>query len=137
MSSESGQPHRAGSDWPFLITLGVLGGSYVLLIAALIVADLAFTSPRHFVAALTKPEIQYAIWLTLLSCTISAILSVWVATPLGYLLSRFTFRGRWLIDTIIDIPVVLPPLEIYLNDPADTPPEALLTDIGLSVVEIG
>ncbi|MBL8673110.1 MAG: GyrI-like domain-containing protein, partial [Alphaproteobacteria bacterium] len=25
---------------------------------------------------------------------------------------------------------MLPPLEIYLNDPADTPPEALLTDIG-------
>ena len=108
-------PHRAGSDWPFLIVLGVLGGSYVLLIAALIAADLAFTSPRHFAAALAKPEIQYAIWLTLLSCTISSLLSVWIATPLGYLLSRFNFRGRWLIDTIIDIPVVLPPLVIGLS----------------------
>lgn len=108
-------PHRAGSDWPFLITLSVLGGSYVLLIAALIAADLIYTAPRHFTAALSKPEIQYAIWLTLLSCTISALLSVWVATPLGYLLSRFTFRGRWLIDTIIDIPVVLPPLVIGLS----------------------
>ena len=38
-----------------------------------------------------------------------------VATPLGYLLSRFDFRGRWLIDTIIDIPVVLPPLVIGLS----------------------
>lgn len=108
-------PHRAGSDWPFLIVLGVLGGSYVLLIAALIAADLAFTSPRHFAAALAKPEIQYAIWLTLLSCTISSLLSLWIATPLGYLLSRFNFRGRWLIDTIIDIPVVLPPLVIGLS----------------------
>lgn len=98
-----------------MITLSVLGGSYVLLIAALIAADLIYTSPRHFTAALSKPEIQYAIWLTLLSCTISALLSVWVATPLGYLLSRFTFRGRWLIDTIIDIPVVLPPLVIGLS----------------------
>jgi molybdate transport system permease protein len=38
-----------------------------------------------------------------------------VATPLGYLLSRFSFRGRWLIDTLIDVPVVLPPLVIGLS----------------------
>lgn len=111
----AGRPHRAGSDWPFLIVLGILGGSYVLLIVALLIADLAYTSPGHFAAALAKPEIQYAIWLTMVSCSISALLSVWVATPLGYLLSRFHFRGRWLIDTIIDIPIVLPPLVIGLS----------------------
>jgi molybdate transport system permease protein len=108
-------PHRAGSDIPFFAVMGGLGGSYLLLIVALLGADLAFTSPRHFLAALSKPEIQYAVRLTLISCTISALLSIWVATPLGYLLSRFTFRGRWLIDTILDIPVVLPPLVIGLS----------------------
>jgi len=112
---ESAAPHRAGSDVPFFAVMGGLGGSYLLLIVALLAADLAFTSPRHFAAALSKPEIQYAIRLTLVSCTISALMSIWVATPLGYLLSRFTFRGRWLIDTIIDIPVVLPPLVIGLS----------------------
>jgi molybdate transport system permease protein len=113
--SAAAPPHRAGSDAPFFLAMGGLGGSYVLLIFALLVADLAFTSPQHFADALRKPEIQYAIRLTLISCTISALLSIWVATPLGYLLSRFTFRGRWLIDTIIDIPVVLPPLVIGLS----------------------
>lgn len=108
-------PHRAGSDAPFFLVMGALGGSYVVLIIALIAADIAFTSPKHFADALRKPEIQYALRLTLMTCTISALLSIWVATPLGYLLSRFTFRGRWLIDTIIDIPVVLPPLVIGLS----------------------
>jgi molybdate transport system permease protein len=107
--------HRAGTDVPFFLAMGALGGSYVLLIVALLAADLAFTSPAHFREALRKPEIQYAIRLTLVSCTISALLSVWIATPLGYLLSRFRFRGRWLIDTIIDIPIVLPPLVIGLS----------------------
>jgi molybdate transport system permease protein len=109
------RPHRAGTDVPFFAVMGLLGGSYILLIVSLIVADIAYTSPKHFAAALAKPEIQYAVKLTLVSCTISAILSVCVATPLGYLLSRFDFRGRWIVDTAIDIPVVLPPLVIGLS----------------------
>lgn len=107
--------HKVGSDAPFFFALGGIGGSYVLLIVLLLAADLAFTSPFHFKQALQKPEIQYAVRLTLISCTISALLSLLVATPLGYLLSRFTFRGRWLIDTVIDIPIVLPPLVIGLS----------------------
>jgi molybdate transport system permease protein len=107
--------HRAGSDLPFLALMSGLGGGYILLILALLAADLAYTSPAHFAAALAKPEIQFAVRLTLISCTISALLSIWVATPLGYMLSRFQFRGRWLIDTALDVPVVLPPLVIGLS----------------------
>lgn len=107
--------HKAGSDAPFFAAAAALGGSYVLLIVLMLAADLAFTSPAHFAAALRKPEIQYAVKLTLVSCSVSALLSLVVATPLGYLLSRFSFRGRWLIDTAIDIPIVLPPLVIGLS----------------------
>jgi len=115
-SAASAAPtHRAGSDAPFFLVMGALGGSYLLLIVGLLVADIAYTSPRHFAQALAKPEIQYAIRLTLVTCSISALLAIWVATPLGYLLSRFNFRGRWIIDTAIDIPVVLPPLVIGLS----------------------
>ena len=107
--------HRAGSDAPFFVALGTIGGSYLLLILLMLAADLAFTSPTHFRQALQKPEILYAVRLTLITCTISALLSLLVATPLGYLLSRVAFRGRWIIDTALDIPVVLPPLVIGLS----------------------
>lgn len=109
------RPFRAGSDVPFFVVLSGLGGVYLLLILAMLIADILFTSPAHFRDALAKPEIQFAVRLTLISCTISALLSIWVAVPLGYLLSRFQFRGRWLIDTALDIPVVLPPLVIGLS----------------------
>jgi molybdate transport system permease protein len=42
-------------------------------------------------------------------------LSLWVATPLGYLLARYRFPGRWLVDTLVDIPIVLPPLVLGLS----------------------
>ena len=101
---DSGGPpgFRVGSDLPFLTIMIGLGGTYLLLISAMLLADILYTSPLHFRDALAKPEIQYAIRLTLISCTVSALLSVWVATPLGYLLSRVLnrylnpLRLRWL-----------------------------------------
>lgn len=65
--------------------------------------------------ALSKPEIRYSIKLTLISCTITAILSLWVAIPIGYLMSRHRFPGHDLIDAVLDIPIVLPPLVVGLS----------------------
>ncbi len=106
---------RAGTDRPFLIGLGVLGGLYIFLIVAMVAADASFTSPRHLWQALRSENIRYAIKLSLIACSLSAILSVWVAVPLGYLMARSQFPGRGLVDAVLDIPIVLPPLVIGLS----------------------
>lgn len=108
-------PPQLGSDRTFWIGLAILGGSYVLLILAMIVADLFYTTPGQLLESLQKEQIRYAIKLSLISCTITTILSLWVAVPLGYLLSRRNFRGKYVVDTILDIPIVLPPLVIGLS----------------------
>ncbi|MHC1762773.1 MAG: ABC transporter permease [Verrucomicrobiia bacterium] len=105
----------AQSDAPFLLCFGLLGGVYVLLIAAMLVADASFTSPEHFWAAFQSREIRYAIRLSLLSCTLTALLSVSIALPIGYLMSHYEFRGKSVVDAILDIPIVLPPLVIGLS----------------------
>jgi molybdate transport system permease protein len=105
---------RGRSDLPFFLCLGVLGGAYILLIVALLLAKASFTSPAHIVHALASQEIRYAIRLSLLSCSLTTLLSLWVAVPLGYLLARVSFRGKNLIEAILDIPIVLPPLVIGL-----------------------
>lgn len=105
----------SGADRGFWIVLGILGGSYVVLILAMLAADLCFTSPDHLFHALHSDEIRYAIKLSLISCTITTILSLWAAVPLGYLLSRTRFRCKWAVDTIVDIPIVLPPLVVGLS----------------------
>jgi molybdate transport system permease protein len=109
------QRARTGSDLPFFATFTTLSVAYVLLIVALLVADVSYTSFADLLEALESEEIRYSIRLSFVSCTITAILSVWFAIPIGYLMSRYEFRGKALIDGILDIPIVLPPMVIGLS----------------------
>jgi molybdate transport system permease protein len=108
-------PRWPNRDTWFLIALGSALVLYVLLILALLVVDATHTRLDVMWRALHDPEIQYAVKLSLFSCTVSALLSVLVAVPIGYLMSRTRFPGRALIDVCLDIPIVLPPLVIGLS----------------------
>ena len=103
------------SNRVFYLCLALLGGTYIALIVAMLAADLLFTTPGDLVAALASPDIRYAIRLSLISCTISTLLALWVAVPLGYLLARTAFPGKAIVDTLLDVPIVLPPLVIGLS----------------------
>jgi molybdate transport system permease protein len=131
VSAAIGGGSRRVSDLIFWLALCVLGGSYVVLILALLVADAAYTSPGHLLRALRSPEIRYAVWLSLVSCSLAAIVSVWVGVPIGYVMSRRVFRGKALVDALLDIPVVLPPLVIGLSllILSQTPPGKLIERI--------
>jgi molybdate transport system permease protein len=106
---------RAGWDRGFVAALACLGGLYVFLVAAMIVADATYAPPASLWKSLGSREIQYAIRLSLITSSLSAIVSVWLAVPLGYLLSRHEFPGKRLVDAVVDIPIVLPPLVVGLS----------------------
>lgn len=107
--------HRVASDTFFLSGLIILGGTYVLIIVLMVLADIAYTDTASLLQALNSKEIRFSISLSLISCCISTALSLWVAVPIGYLMSRFQFRGKSLVDTVLDIPIVLPPLVIGIS----------------------
>lgn len=111
-SSPTIPTHR--QDWMFLGSLGVVGSTYLILIVALLLAQLGYTEWDLFVGIFADDRLRYAVILSLLSCTISTILSLLVAVPLAYLLSRVEFRGKGLVNAILDIPIILPPLVIGL-----------------------
>ena len=106
---------KVGSDRVFISTFIGLSALYILLIAAMLIADAGFVTLDDFKSALASREIRYAIKLSLISCTLTAILSLWIAIPIGYLMSRYPFPGKNLMDAILDIPIVLPPLVIGLS----------------------
>lgn len=106
---------RVRSDLPFILGLSLLGGFYLVMILLMVVADLHYTDASSLKQTLGKREIQYSIKLSLVSCTVSTLLSLWISVPIGYLMSRFQFRAKAVVDTILDIPIVLPPLVVGLS----------------------
>ncbi|MFK7776728.1 MAG: ABC transporter permease [Gimesia sp.] len=114
VSDEHSPALKSRSDVPFYTVFSVISAIYVLLILAMLAAETTYTTTDHIWAAFAKPEIRYAIWLSLVSCAITTVLSLWVSVPIGYLLSRHNFWGKTLIDAVLDIPIVLPPLVIGL-----------------------
>ena len=61
------------------------------------------------VAALGDPVVLDALWLSLATTAISLGLTVVLGAPLAYVLARRRFRGSALLETIVDLPIVLPP----------------------------
>lgn len=88
---------------------------YVAFIAALVVVDASYIQKSDFTALFRSPDLRYAMILSLVTSTISALLSIVVGLPVGYALSRFRFRGRVVVDTLVDLPIVLPPLVIGVS----------------------
>ncbi len=107
--------HRVPSDGLFFLGMFGISLFYLLMIAGTVLAMTSYATVEHIVKALTDEKILFSIKLSLITCTISTILSLWVAVPIGYLMSRFNFFGKNVIDTLLDIPIILPPLVVGLG----------------------
>jgi molybdate transport system permease protein len=68
------------------------------------------TADPGFWPSLTKPLVVDALWVTLLTTAATLLVSMAAGTPLAYVLARRHFSGKWLIETITDLPLVLPPV---------------------------
>src|SRR5581483_4688818 len=80
-----------------------LAGALVLLLALVVRA-----LPLGLDAWMSETTLA-ALQLSLLTATLSACIAFGVGTPVAYLLARENFRGKNVIDTLIDLPMVLPP----------------------------
>jgi molybdate transport system permease protein len=65
--------------------------------------------PRELLDALDEPGALDALWLSLRTSVTALAIIVVVGTPAAYLLATRRFRGRALVITLIELPLVLPP----------------------------
>lgn len=91
-------------SWLALATLPL-----TLFLLLPMVALLLRVVPSAMVESLRTDDVQRAIQLSLLTSLLSTGLTLLLGTPVAYLLARRRFRGRALLETLIDLPMVLPP----------------------------
>ncbi len=82
-----------------------------VLFLGLPIAALAWRAGRTGALAehATSAFVLDALRLSAITSTFTLLIAVIVGTPLAYLLARYRFPGKWLIDVLIDLPIVLPP----------------------------
>lgn len=108
--SGSRKPRRAlfGKDGPpglAVAALALLAGFIALPLISLVVWTVSENSWR----AMTSPVAIDALLLSARTTAITMAVILIVGTPAAYLLARYEFWGKRLVDTMVDIPAVLPP----------------------------
>jgi molybdate/tungstate transport system permease protein len=96
------------SSGTFHSLMWVLGGLLVAFIL-LPVVRLATTSSVHSLSqAAETAQIRDAIQLSLQDAAITAAIATLVGVPLAYVLARWRFRGRTLVQAVVDLPLAVP-----------------------------
>jgi molybdate transport system permease protein len=100
--------HRRSVRWS---TIGIVLASMPMLAFLMvpIIALILRVDPAAIGLNLANEETSQAIWLSITTTASSTLLGLLFGTPLAYLLARHRFRGRNILDTLIDLPMVLPP----------------------------
>jgi len=101
--------HRARvSLFRYLVVSGLL--LMVGVITVTLLSMVTYLDAPTFLSALKSNEVLFAVKLTAITTTITTAIAVLIGIPASYALSRYRFPLHSLIDTIIDLPIVLPPL---------------------------
>lgn len=66
-------------------------------------------TPEEFITAILEPDVQSAIILSLVTALTATTVIVLLGTPLAYLNARVDYPGRTFVETLLDLPMVLPP----------------------------
>ncbi len=82
----------------------IIGASFMIFIVFPVLNLLLYTSPD----VLTDYALLHSIGISFLAATSATLIALFFALPLGYILARRDFAAKGVIESIIDMPVVIP-----------------------------
>jgi len=94
---------------PFLLASGILTIIIVLFFSLPLIALFFRTTPELLIQSLFSPVVGKALVISLITTICTTILILITGTPTAYIQSRVNYPGKKLVDTCIDLPIVLPP----------------------------
>ena len=93
--------------FPVLLALALAAALTFLTLP--VVAIFVDSSPGELIDSLGEPGALDALWLSLRVTAISLAIILVVGTPAAYMLATRSFRGKALMVTLVELPLVLPP----------------------------
>jgi molybdate transport system permease protein len=101
---------KVWSRWPARVLVGILASSFFLFLGIPLASLLLHEPPALLWASMQQPEVLEALQLSALTTTISTLLAVLFGLPVAFVLARRHFPGRKLLETLVTMPTVLPPV---------------------------
>ena len=91
-------------------SLAVLAmAALVVLLGLPLVALVARVSPAEALSRVGQPEVLAALRLSLVTSALATAIVVALGTPAAYVLATRSFPGKRVVETLVDLPMVLPP----------------------------
>lgn len=94
-----------------IIFVGIISVFTAFLLALIIssIGMVLISGLPNLRTSFENPEIRFALKLSIYTSVISTLFCIFFSVPIAYFLVRFNFFGKKIINTIIDIPMALPP----------------------------
>ena len=65
-------------------------------------------TPKALLETIRDPDVLRSIWLSLYASGLAALISFAFGTPFAYLLARKDFPGKKMVESIVDLPIMIP-----------------------------
>ena len=92
----------AGGERVFRVATVSALALLAIFFVGIVVSMLAFTDWDTFVSALISEEILFAVRLSVTTATVAAVISILIAIPVAYAISRTDFPGKDIVDSLLD-----------------------------------
>jgi molybdate transport system permease protein len=108
---QSGSSRRVSRRSPWGVpSVVLLAGGFALFLGLPVVTLIGRSLlDGSLLAVAGSSAVLAALGLSLATTAISLVLTVGIGLPLAVVLARRSFRGKWLVEAVVDLPIVLPP----------------------------
>lgn len=100
--------------WPAARAQSLLPAGLALLLLSYLALPVAVLVWRgaslEILGALADPAVSAALWLTAVTTGLVVLVALVAGTPLAYLLARHQFPGKAPVETLVELPVAVPPV---------------------------
>ena len=97
---------RGRSRWFQVFSAATGGALFLFLVAPIFMSIMG--SAEGIPEALGDPRITGSLVLSFYCGAIATVFSLFLGVPLAYVLSRYRFRGKSVLDALIDLPILIP-----------------------------